>query len=88
LALYANRNADALLEAARKSTNSEERAQKYREFQDLIAADVPAVFLYQSSYAYAVADKIRNVTLERLVSPSDRFANVVEWYIKTRKALR
>lgn len=88
LALYSNRNADTLLEAARNTTNSEERAQKYREFQDMLAADVPAVFLYQSTYAYAISDKIKNANVDRIVSPADRFAKVTEWYIKTKKALR
>lgn len=88
LALYANRNADTLLETARNATNSDERAQKYREFQDIIASDVPAVFLYQSTYAYAISNKIKGVTIERLVSPADRFATITEWYVKTKKALR
>lgn len=88
LALYANRNADALLETARNLTNSDERAAKYREFQDMIAADVPAVFLYQSTYAYAISTKIRNADIARIVSPADRFARVTEWYVKTKKALR
>ncbi|OGM00596.1 hypothetical protein A2501_03060 [Candidatus Uhrbacteria bacterium RIFOXYC12_FULL_57_11] len=88
LALYANRNADTLLETARITTDQEERAKTYRDFQDLIAADVPAVFLYQSTYAYAISNKIKNVDITRVVSPSNRFAKITEWYIKTKKALR
>jgi peptide/nickel transport system substrate-binding protein len=85
---YANRNADALIEAAAAAVTPDERAKKLRELQDLIAADLPAVFLYQSSYAYAVSDKVRNVSFERVSVPSDRFADVREWYIKTRKTIR
>ncbi len=88
LALFANRNADTLLEDARKTTNVDDRAAKYREFQDMIAADVPAVFLYQSTYTYAISDKVKNVSIERVISPADRFAKINEWYIKTKKALR
>lgn len=88
LAGYANRKADALLEDARKLTNADERAAKYKEFQDILAADIPAVFLYQSTYAYAVASKIKNVQIDRIATPADRFANVVEWYIKTKKTLQ
>lgn len=88
LALYANRNADTLLETARAATSLDDRAKAYRDFQDMIAADVPAVFLYQSTYAYAVSDKIRNVTIDRIVSPADRFARITEWYVKTKKALK
>lgn len=88
LALYANRNADALLETARKATNSDDRAKAYRDFQDLVAADVPAVFLYQSTYAYAIADKVKGVDIPSVISPADRFANVTDWYVKTRKVLK
>ncbi len=87
-ALYANRNVDTLLETARKATNPDDRAKAYRDFQDLLAADVPAVFLYQSTYAYAIATKIKNVRLDRIISPADRFAEVETWYTKTKKALR
>ena len=87
-ALYANRNVDTLLETARKATNADDRAKAYRDFQDLLAADVPAVFLYQSTYAYAIAEKIKNVRIDRIISPADRFAEVETWYTKTKKALR
>lgn len=87
-ALYANRNADTLLETARKTVNTDDRAKAYRDFQDLIAADVPAVFLYQSTYAYAISTKIKNVRIDRIVSPADRFAEIESWYTKTKKALQ
>ena len=86
--LYANRNADTLLETARKATNVDERAKAYRDFQDLVAADIPAVFLYQSSYSYAISAKIKSVQIDRVISPADRFAGITSWYTKTKKALR
>lgn len=88
LARYANRNADKLLEEARQTTDDAVRAERYRAFQDLLVEDLPAVFLFQSTYTYAIASKIQNVKIERLFFPSDRFANVTDWYIKTKKALR
>lgn len=88
LARYQNRKADELLEAARSTTDEVARATAYREFQDLLAADVPAVFLYQSAYAYAYPSKIKGVDIPRIVTPSDRFADVTSWYIKTKKVLR
>lgn len=88
LANYGNRKADTLLEEARQSTDEATRAAKYEEFQSLLAEDLPAVFLYQSAYAYAVSSKIRNVDIPRVITPSDRFANVTSWYIKTKNVLR
>lgn len=88
LAGYANEAVDTLLEEARTEMNAEIRAEKYRQFQALLAQDMPALYLYQSSYGYAISKKIHHPELRNIVIPSDRFANVTEWYIKTKKALR
>lgn len=88
LARYTNRNADTLLEEARLTTDEGERALKYQEFQDILMEDMPAIFLYQSTYTYAIATKIQDVSIDRLYTPSDRFTNIADWYIKTKKAIR
>ncbi len=85
---YSNADVDTLLVDGRKEKDEGVRAQKYQQFQELLAKDVPAVFLYQSRFAYAVAEKIHLEALTNIVSPSDRFANITDWYIKTKKALR
>ena len=87
LASYENRKADELLEEARVTTDPEERAAKYIEFQDFLAEDLPAIFLYQPTYRYAVASKIKNIDLERITDPSDRFSRINEWYIKMKMKL-
>ncbi len=88
IALYQNKKADALLEEARTSTNQETRAQKYQEFQQMLIKDLPAAFLYQPTYAYALSSSIKGVDLPSILTPSDRFANVESWYIKTKHVLR
>ncbi|MFC1787750.1 ABC transporter substrate-binding protein [Patescibacteria group bacterium] len=88
LANYANRNVDALIEQGRKATDDKIRLDRYQNMQKLLAEDLPAIFLYQSTYTYALTDKIKNIEIETITAPSDRFANVVEWYVKTKKALR
>ncbi|KKW33289.1 MAG: Extracellular solute-binding protein [Candidatus Uhrbacteria bacterium GW2011_GWA2_53_10] len=88
LAGYNNRKVDLLLEEARTTTDDAVRIEKYKTFQEQLAQDLPAIFLYQSTYTYAVANKLKNVRIERLTTPADRFANISQWYIKTRKTLR
>lgn len=83
LAQYANRNADKLIEEARQTDNPEERAKKYIEFQNIMAEDVPAVFLYSPRYTYFVDELIRGIDLSRISVPSDRFAGVPNWYKET-----
>lgn len=87
LSLYGNRKADKLLDDARAISNPEERAEKYQAFQDILAEDLPAVFLYQPTYSYIVTDKILNIDLPQIIFPDDRFSEVNSWYIKTKKRL-
>ncbi len=87
LAKYANRDADGLIEDGRTTTDIEERAEAYRELQDIILEDIPAIFLYQPLYPYPHAKKIQGTNLERIVSPSDRFGSIEHWFIKTRKVI-
>ncbi len=87
LAGYSSASADKLLDAG-LTESIEDRDASYRQFQEIVVKDVPAVFLYQSVYTYALPRKIQGVVLENISYPSDRFSDVVHWYIKTKKALR
>ena len=85
LALYDNTGADRILEEARKETDPEIRAQKYQEFQNLVAEDVPAIFLYSPNYIYPQDSSIKGLGARNIIIPSDRFNNVENWYIKTKR---
>ena len=85
---FANRTADELLEAARKTADPAERAKKYNEFQKLVAAEAPALFLFRPFYPYSVHKKVMGIDIGHTSVPSDRFAGVTEWYIKTRPTLK
>lgn len=85
IALYANITTDKLLADARTSTDPEEIAELYREFEDEIRADTPAVFLYSPLFIYAVPDELSNLNLGPVTTSGERFSNVHEWYIETEK---
>ncbi len=85
---YQNKDIDALLEKARVTQNETDRAVLYRQFEDLLVKDVPAVFLYQSTYSYAVAKKIHMTHPTKIRIPSDRFMQVADWYVLTKKVLK
>ncbi len=89
LAIFRDREADTLLEAARKTTSDDERRDKYVQFQNRIAEGVPAIFLYNSTYSYAMHEKVRGVNPVQYISvPSDRFSAVAQWYIKSNRQLK
>lgn len=88
LALYNNPTADHLLEEARQTLNPVERAQKYDDFQKILIADIPAVFLYSPNYLYGLSNDVQGFTTTLISMPSDRFTGIEEWYIKTKRTLK
>jgi len=88
LANYSNKNVDILLEDGRITNSKETRIKKYKEFQTIIADDLPAIFLSSLSYAYLQSAKIKGFDTSVVAAPSDRFANIANWYINTRKKIK
>lgn len=84
LALFADRNADKLLEDARVEENPEKRAEYYKKFQDILIKELPSIFLYSPSYTFAVNDDILGVSVNKIFSPSERFNDMSNWYMKTK----
>lgn len=85
LSLFSNREADQLMETARQTTNLQDRYLKYIRFQNILAAELPAIFLYSPNYTYTVSKDIKGISLERIAVPSDRFFGVEGWYTKTKR---
>ncbi len=85
LSNYASPRADQLLEAARLTADPSQRAAIYSAFIDLFRQDVPAVVLLFPRYVYAVPQSLSGVQLSLLSSTSDRFADVEEWSLASRR---
>lgn len=86
LAVAFDKDIDNNLESARMATHLNKTITYYHRFQKVFAEAVPAILLYQPRYTYLVDSKVKNVTESiNLSSPTDRFLNLHEWYIKTRK---
>ncbi|MBL7155327.1 MAG: hypothetical protein ISS88_02365 [Candidatus Portnoybacteria bacterium] len=85
LALYQNKKVDKLLEEARQTLDQEARAEKYVEFQKLLVDDVPVVFLFSPAYLYPVHQKVKGISIEKLPTHSQRFSQIENWYIKTKR---
>jgi peptide/nickel transport system substrate-binding protein len=88
LSLYANRDVDLLLEQAHQTTDAAVRQKKYEDFQSLLVEDYPAVFLWQPQYSYIVDMKINGLQINSLATASDRWTNIQNCYINTRRVLK
>lgn len=72
---------DALIEKVRNTFDNEEKTELVEQLAEVIATDVPAVFLYRPSYTFVTDNKVKGVSLENWVYPSDRFAHIAGWCI-------
>jgi len=82
LANYTNGEIDKLLEEARQSSDTNIRIKDYTKFQEIIADDTPAIFLYQPVYIYKIYNKVRGIDLSGITNSWDRFYDIADWFVK------
>jgi peptide/nickel transport system substrate-binding protein len=85
IALYTNADVDKLLEQLRRESDPEQTAALYQKFNQYLAADLPAVFVYAPDFLYVMPTKVKNVSLRPINLPADRFLSIYEWYVNTDK---
>lgn len=88
IALYANITADKLLEKARSVPEEKERALLYHSFETEVIHDTPAIFLYSPNFIYVLPKDVGGVNLSGITLPSERFANIKDWYVETQNIWR
>ena len=57
------------------------RRQLYYQFQDIFAADIPAMTLSYPVYAYGVHERVKYVQMGLLNDSSERFSSFADWAI-------
>lgn len=85
LALYDNKDADKLLETIRGSLKEDERIDSLKKFQQILANEIPAVFLYSPHYLYAISKDVHNINVVNISAPARRFTAVETWYSATTR---
>ncbi len=87
-ASWNNRQADEVLEEARRIVDTKQRVALYHRFQNLFADDVPAILISYPVYVYAVDRRVQNVQLSPLTRPADRFRTIASWFVEQPKPMR
>lgn len=85
LADYKNTKVDKLLEQIRTSSDKNVLIEKTTQAQDLLIADEPALFLFNPDFIYLASSRIKGIKSHIIADPSQRFANIENWYINTRR---
>lgn len=88
LSIFTDSEIDVALESARKILDFNQRLDKYKKFQEILKKDNFAIFLFRPSYHYIVDKSIKGIDTKVVYISSDRFSNVTNWYIKTKKAIK
>jgi peptide/nickel transport system substrate-binding protein len=74
---YSNPEVDQLLEAGRMSCVQKDRVRYYHRIQEILAHDLPMIFLYYRDALPVVASRIRGVS----PAPAGILYNFNEWYV-------
>lgn len=82
---YSNVNNDGFLESARTNTDPGVINSSLAQFQEQIANDAPAVFLYTPHFLYYTRSPISNVTMNIGNDASDRYTTISSWYANTKR---
>jgi len=89
LSLYDNSSVDHAIESLRsKDPNSTSYRDTLNALQEVIATDIPAIFLVSPRHFYVVRHNINGILVGRIALPNDRFADVQNWYVKTQRSFR
>lgn len=83
LASYTSIDADKALASARDTLDIEQKLPLLQNFEKEVINDVPAVFLYSPDFIYIVPQIVKAQFPQIIVTSSDRFAQVYDWYIET-----
>ena len=87
LSMYKNDTVDTEIVKARQTNIEAERKTSYTIVSEKMKEDIPAIFLVNPAYTFIMSNKIKGFNENSIVSPADRFSNIYDWYIKTRKKL-
>ena len=85
LSLYQNTDVDEILKKSIAELDSEKRKKLLQSFQQKIAEDTPAIFLYSPNYLYAVDKKVKGIDGKYIIDPSKRFIGIENWYIEEKR---
>ena len=65
--MFGDKRADELLSNARETLDANVRSGMYREFQEILAGKMPAVFLYSPTYLYVTHQSVRGFSAIALI---------------------
>jgi ABC-type transport system substrate-binding protein len=88
LSQYASFEADALLTKIRETSDEKRRKAAIQELNALFKKDMPCMTLYSPLSVYGLTEDIHNVSLHHMSLHADRFGDIDQWYINTKRVFQ
>lgn len=88
LALYENSLVDKILEEIRQTLNEDKQKESFKKIQSLIFADRPAIFLFNPFYLSIAKPSLHLPTIKKLNFVGERYFNIENWYLKTKRVFQ
>jgi len=82
---FSDKKVDKLLEQVRKSSDEKYRADRFKQVQEVLIEEVPALFLYTPLHTSALSKEIQGSKQIRISQPIDMFNNIYDWFIRSKK---
>lgn len=73
--------ADQLIENIRTSFDNTVKDQKSKDLAKVLVDNIPALFLYRPQYYLASDNKVKNLILNNMAYPSDRYFGITDWCV-------
>jgi len=85
LANFSNLAADKILEQARQTHDFKLREEKYAQFKKILDDETPYILINKEKFNYVVSNHIKGINKIFGFSEADRFLNINQWYIKSKR---
>lgn len=84
LSLFKNEKADKLLVEIREVKEKEEFLRKLNELQVIVLEESPIIVLVNPNFVYFLSQQTKGFAVSKIQLPCGRFANIQDWYLKTK----
>ena len=82
---FSDKKVDKLLEQVRRSTDEKYRSDRFREIQNVIIEEQPALFLYSPLHIAALSKEVKGAAQFRTSQPADMLNNIYDWYVRSKQ---
>ena len=82
---YANKGIDNILTKLRETFDIKTQKELFKEFQQIISKDIPAIFLFSPYNTFIIDNKIKNIQTGTISLPEERLNQITNWYINTER---